>query len=176
MANAIVARIEELGGWTDRLSLKRHDFLIRPGTVEKNIYYVEEGTLRVIMEDKGEEHTIRFGYKGTLFTALDSFISGKPTVYGIQAIKKSELLVMKKKDFLDIIAEDKALADVYRIQMEQLVLQQMERETDLLTASPQDRYDRVMKRSPHLFQEIPSKYIASYLRMTPETLSRLKKS
>jgi len=55
-------------------------------------------------------------------------------------------------------------------------LQQMERERDLLTSSPMERYLRVKDRSPQLFQEIPNKYIASYLRMTPETLSRLKKS
>ena len=52
----------------------------------------------------------------------------------------------------------------------------MERERDILTSSPLERYNRVLKRSPLLFQEIPNKYIADYLRMTPETLSRIKKS
>ena len=51
----------------------------------------------------------------------------------------------------------------------------LERETDLLIKSPQVRYEKVLKRSPQLFQEIPLTYIASYLRMTPETLSRLRK-
>lgn len=60
--------------------------------------------------------------------------------------------------------------------LEYLILQQMEREVDILLASPKERYERVLRRSPQLFQEIPHKYIASYLRMTPETLSRLKKS
>jgi len=60
--------------------------------------------------------------------------------------------------------------------LEQLTLQQLEREKDILTSSPLERYKRVLKRSPQLFQEIPNKYIADYLRMTPETLSRIKKS
>ena len=64
----------------------------------------------------------------------------------------------------------------WQLMLEQLVLQQMERERDILTVSPLERYKRVLKRSPQLFQEIPHKYIASYLRMTPETLSRIKKS
>jgi CRP/FNR family transcriptional regulator, anaerobic regulatory protein len=55
-----------------------------------------------------------------------------------------------------------------------LVVQQMQRELDLLTASPIERYRRVIARSPQLFQEVPLKYIADYLRMTPETLSRLR--
>ncbi len=51
-----------------------------------------------------------------------------------------------------------------------------EREIDLLTQSPQERIERIRKRSPQVFQEIPHKYIASYLRMSPETLSRLLNS
>ena len=60
--------------------------------------------------------------------------------------------------------------------LEAFVIQQMDRETDLLTKSPEERFKRVLNRSPQLFQEIPHKYIASYLRMSPETLSRIKKS
>jgi len=60
--------------------------------------------------------------------------------------------------------------------LNQLIYQQIEREQDLLITSPIERYKRVLQRSPLLFQEIPNKYIASYLRMTPETLSRIKKS
>jgi hypothetical protein len=58
--------------------------------------------------------------------------------------------------------------------LEDLVLQQLEREKDLLINAPAERYERVLKRSPKLFQEVPNKYIANYLRMSPETLSRLK--
>jgi len=60
--------------------------------------------------------------------------------------------------------------------LENLVIQQMEREIDILTNSPKERYQRVLKRSPQLFQEIPNRHIANYLRMSAETLSRLKKS
>ena len=66
--------------------------------------------------------------------------------------------------------------DLWKKLLEAFVIQQMERETDLLTTSPEARYQRILKRSPQVFQEIPHKYIASYLRMSPETLSRLKKS
>ena len=60
--------------------------------------------------------------------------------------------------------------------LENLVCQLLEREIDILTTSPIERYRRVLKRSPTLFQEIPHKHIANYLRMSAETLSRLKKS
>jgi len=62
----------------------------------------------------------------------------------------------------------------WRILQEKALLGKIERETELLTFTPEQRVNRLLQRSPHLFQFIPRKYIASYLRMTPETLSRLK--
>ncbi|MCY7291948.1 MAG: Crp/Fnr family transcriptional regulator, partial [Ferruginibacter sp.] len=64
----------------------------------------------------------------------------------------------------------------YLFLMENLVTQQIDREIDLLITSPAERLKRVLARSPNLFQEIPLKYIASYLRMKPETLSRIRNS
>ncbi len=150
--------------------------MIAKGAIERNVYFVKSGTIRAYMQDGQEEHTIRFGYAGSIFTALDSLLSGKPTQYSIQAIKASELLAISKEGFFDFINSDPKFQKLYQTMLEQFVVQQMEREEDLLTTSPAERYNRVLKRSPHLFQEVPNKYIASYLRMTPETLSRLKKS
>ena len=161
---------------SQEVTLARNDYLIEAGAIEKSIYYVVSGTLRVFMTDEPEEHTIRFAYPATLFMALDSFLSGKPTRYSIQAIKRCQLLAMPKAVFYEILNTEPKYRTLYLTLLEQFVLQQMEREEDLLTTSPAERYQRVLKRSPHLFQEVPNKYIASYLRMTPETLSRLKKS
>lgn len=77
---------------------------------------------------------------------------------------------------MDFIFSSQENIKMWQLILESFVLQQMERERDILTSSPMERYSRVLKRSPQLFQEIPNKYIASYLRMTPETLSRIKKS
>lgn len=174
--NPLIRLITESGGQFDKQVLNRNDYLITKGKTERNIYYVESGTLRVFLTDHAEEHTIRFGYPGTLFTALDSFLTGEPTQYNIQALKKCDLLVMRKSSFMELVGDNAKLAGFYYKMLEQLIVQQMERETDLLTVSPGERYRRVLARSPHLFQHVPHKYIASYLRMTPETLSRLKKS
>ena len=158
--------------WTKSIELKRNNFLKVKGSTDTNIYFVETGSLRIFMEDEFEEHTIRFAYPGSFFAALDSFISGKPSPFFIQALKKCQLLVLSKSIFLDFIQRDSERTRIWQQMMEQLILQQMEREIDILTHSPMERYQRVLARSPHLFQEIPAKYIASYLRMTPETLSR----
>jgi len=161
--------------WETR-KLKRNEFLKTSGTIDTNVYFVEEGSVRIFIEDEDEERIIRFGYKDNIIVSLDSFLSGKPSEFYIQAIKASTVKVASKNDFYEFINSSNENLKLWNSILEDLVLQQMEREKDLLYSSPKVRYERVLKRSPKLFQEIPNKYIANYLRMSPETLSRLKKS
>jgi CRP-like cAMP-binding protein len=173
---ALKEKIDGQGLWSGVRVVKRNDFLVRAGAVDSHIYFIEEGTLRVFITDKDDEQVIRFGYKNSIITALDSFLTGNPTSFYLQAIKKCKVRAVEKKAFEDLLLKSAESTKLYLVILEQLVIQQMEREVDILTTSPVDRYKRVLARSPHLFQEIPNKYIASYLRMTPETLSRLKKT
>jgi CRP-like cAMP-binding protein len=157
------------------ITIERKEFLKVKGSIDTNIYYVESGSLRVFILNEYEEQTIRFGYKENLIVSLDSFLTGNPSDFFIQAIKKTELKVITKKQIDEFLTADKNKILWTKI-LESLILQQMEREIDILTNSPKERYERVLKRSPQLFQEIPNKHIANYLRMSAETLSRLKKS
>lgn len=172
----LVEKLNENNLWTGSLSLKRNEYLSVKGSKENNLYFVEEGSLRIFMIDELEEHTIRFGYKNSIITALDSFINEKPSNFYIQAIRKSELKYIDKKSYMEFLNNDIENIRLWHSILEGMILQLMEREVDILTSSPQERYRRVFERSPQLFQEIPNKYIAAYLRMTPETLSRIKKS
>lgn len=161
--------------WEQEIDLKRNEFITVPGDVNTNMYFVVEGSLRVFVESDVEEHTIRFGYKNSFITALDSFLKDIPTVFYIQAIKKCTLKVISKENYLKCINASKENQQIWQTLLQEFVYQQIERENDLIINSPQKRFERVFKRSPQLFQEIPQKYIASYLRMTPETLSRIIK-
>ncbi len=156
--------------------LKRNEFLTRKGSVERNMYIVESGSLRIFVRNNSGEITLRFGYKGSWMTSFPSFLTGKPSGFYIQAIKKSKLLVIQKKDFNHFIRSSRENSELWIKMLEEFAVQQLDREIDVLTRSPLERYKRLLERSPAVFQEIPNKYIASYLRMSPETLSRLKKS
>lgn len=158
------------------LTLERNEFLKTEGSIDTNIYFIEEGSLRVFVVDQEEERTIRFGYQNNILVSLDSFLTEKSSEFVIQAIKKTRVKVISKKGFMDFIYRDEHTMRLWVKILEDLVIQQIEREKDLLIASPKERYERVLRRSPALFQQIPNRHIANYLRMTPETLSRLKKS
>ncbi len=158
------------------LQLKRNQILATPGQVHTDIYFVKSGALRIYHQTAAAENTIRFGYEGSLFAMLDSFLTGRPSVYTVQAIRACELLIMKKADFDAFINSNSTNLQLWNQILGYTIASLLERETDLLAATPRERYQRVLLRSPRLFQQIPHRHIASYLRMAPETLSRLKKS
>ena len=107
---------------------------------------------------------------------MDSFLTEQASDFFIQALKKTVIHRISKNKFVEFINENEKNKRIWISILERLILQQLEREIDLLTTSPKERYNRILKRSPSLFQKISNKQIANYLRMTPETLSRLKKA
>ncbi len=175
-ASDIISLIQNNNLIERTIVVERNDFLKTAGNVDTNIYFIQEGSLRVFVYDGDEERTIRFGYKNNILVSLDSYLIEKPSEFIIQAIKKSTVYVIPKTAFTQFIQQDENHLRLWISIMEDLVIQQIEREKDLLTSSPKERFERVLRRSPQLFQEIPNRHIANYLRMTPETLSRLKKS
>ena len=172
----LINTIESNNLWDNDIEISRNEYLKVKGSADTNLYFIKNGSLRIFVIDDFEEQTIRFGYKNNFIVSLDSFLTERPSEFYIQAIKKTNLKVLTKTTFKNLMNSNSNLQSIWTTFLEQLILQQIEREKDLLTSSPLERYKRVLKRSPQLFQEIPSKYIADYLRMTPETLSRIKKS
>lgn len=154
---------------------KRNEFLKVGGTVDTNVYYVVSGSIRVFYLNEGIEQTLRFGYQKNIIASLDSFFTGQPSDLFIQALKKSVVKIISRQQIEAFLITDSNRVFWQKV-LENRAVEQVEREIDLLTDSPQKRYQRVMNRSPQLFQEIPKKHIANYLRMSPETFSRLKKS
>lgn len=163
--------LQEFEEVEEQLHCDSGEFLVREGEREDFVYQLLSGSVRIFLLTESDEHTIRFGYAGSVINSLASFLSGKPSEFFIEAVKKT---VYKRlsRERLELLVAQQPLA--YARFLEQVLVQQVDRERDLLTVSPAERLERVLQRSPNLFQEIPLKYIASYLRMTPETLSRVR--
>jgi CRP-like cAMP-binding protein len=177
MANLLeklYTHLNEANLWHDRFTIKRGEHLHMEGKTDTNIYYVEEGTLRSYVIVNDEEQCIRFGYAGDFIGAMDSYINHRPTTFNTQALRKCTVRVLRQSDFQGMMVSSPALAELWQSIMSWMIVGQLEREIDLLTNSPEERYLRVLNRGERVFQEIPAKYIANYLRMTPETLSRVR--
>lgn len=156
--------------------IQKGEFLIKEGDIENNLYYIESGAVRVFYLSEFEEHIVRFGYEGSIINSLSSFIKEAPSEFYIEAIRKTSLKLISRSELISLRNESEENLRQYIILLESLVTQQIDREIDLLITSPSQRLKRVLERSPNLFQHVPLKYIATYLRMKPETLSRIRNS
>ncbi len=151
---------------------KKGDILTAEGQIENNLYFIEDGAVKVYYQSELGENIIRLGYNGSILNSLSSFFNRQPSELFIEAIRETKVKILKRSVIIDIKANSLGYSEF----LENVLIQQLEREIDLLHDSPSQRLERVLKRSPHLFQFIPLKYIASYLRMSPETLSRIRNS
>ncbi len=165
--------ITEKNLWEKPLLLKKNEFLVNEGDISEDLFFVKLGALIVGVEIEEKQQIIRLCYKNSLFSSIDSFLTKEPTIYSIKAIKESEVLKVNRNKIQLIFDE---YPEIFQELLVELIRQQSDRELDLLHSSAAARFDRLLKRSPQVFQEIPHKYIASYLRISAETLSRLLKS
>ena len=155
-------------------TIPKNAFLLREGQTERHLYLIESGLLRAYRLTATEEQTIRFGYAGSLINSLRSYLTGQPSELYLEALRKTTIRALPREKLDALIHQSPENMAGYTALLEAQLTQQIEREYDLLTPSPTERLARVLARSPQLFQEAPLKYIASYLRMTPETLSRVR--
>ena len=161
--------------WNRKQTFNRGQFIVRAGEVETQLHFVLEGTQTIHYLDNGKEVCVGFGYPGTILIAYPSFITGKPSDFYLQAIKKTEVLSLNYSDWKTLLETVPKFKDVWFNLTEQALIGMMAREVELHLSSNAERYERLLKRSPKLLQLIPQRYVASYLKMEPETLSRLKK-
>lgn len=156
-----------------KLDLKKNDFLIRAGEVEKHIYYIVNGAVRAFSIIEENEKTIRFGYSNSIINSLSSYLTKKPSELYIQALRKTTVLQCSKVSFENYIYATRERLFAYNLILNESIVGLIEREVDLMHTNPTNRIKRLQERSPQLFQEVPHKYIAAYLKMSPETLSRI---
>jgi CRP/FNR family transcriptional regulator, anaerobic regulatory protein len=169
--DTLLAHLPQMG---KAKTFAKGEMLLREGEVEKHLYYVQDGAVRIFLLTALEEQTIRFGYQGSFINSLSSFISGNPSEFYIETLRKTTVWVLPKTAVVALVQSNPQYQQQYSQFLELLITKLVEREIDLLTASPAERLQRVLQRSPNLFQQVPLRYIANYLRMTPETLSRVR--
>lgn len=153
---------------------KKKDVLTVANTVENKIYFILEGVFRLFIELPEKEVTIDFGFPLKFLSSYSSFLTQTPSVACIQSLTKSKVIYISRDDLNEIYQNTKAGESIGRIFAEDFFLYKSKRELSFMKDSPTERYLNLIKEQQQLIKEIPQKYLASYIGITPQALSRIR--
>ena len=158
------------------MKFAKGEMILKEGEVCKYIYYIEHGLTRQFYFKNGKELTEHLGVDHTIFMCIESLFKEEPTHLQVQAIEPTLVFGLPKIKLEEVALHNVNIQILYRkILEESLIISQIH--ADLLRfESAQNRYKRMCKMSPQVVLRAPLVYIASYLQMTPETLSRVRSS
>lgn len=154
---------------------KQRSFLVEGGEVAKYFYFSLSGVQAgYLINKKGEKMIFGFSYKGSPSGIYDSFISQSPSNYFMESLTDSRLIAISKEKYDELFLRFPEFYQWRTHFMESILFGRGTREVEMLTLSAKERFDAFIKRCPPELLQIPQKYLASYLNMTPETFSRLR--
>ena len=156
--------------------LKKNEFFVQEGDIAQYIAFTQNGYLRVYYNHDGDEITRDITPLHSFATALPSFISQTPSFEIIQAITDCELLVIHRDKLEKLYNSYINWQKVGRRVMEEMFVDTQYRIYAFITQTAETRYKEMMKKFPDIFLYVPLQYIASYLGITSQSLSRLRKS
>lgn len=154
----------------------KKSILTRLGQIERRIYFFSDGVARAWFECDGEDRTAAFIYRGFWGTSFESFLAEKESPYEIEVLADAQVLWISRDRLNELLELSPVFSSYYRKIMEQAIVGMQFRERELLSSDAKSRFERFMQQSAFLLRVVPQKQLASYLNMTPETFSRLRRS
>ncbi len=145
--------------------------------IENHISFIESGVVRLYIPKENPEKEITFGFsfKDQFISAYDSFLTQKPSAYQLQALTETTLLSITYNDLQEVYKTTQIGNLIGRLTAERLFLIKSKREQNLLNLTAEERYLKLFKERPELLKVIPLKYISSYIGVTAQALSRIRK-
>nr|WP_299385651.1 Crp/Fnr family transcriptional regulator [Allomuricauda sp.] len=160
--------------------LKQRDFgkkqlVLAANSVESHLSFISEGAVRLYIPKEDDELTFGFVFAGSFVSAYDSFLTQKPSPYAIATLTKSVLWQISHSDLEKVYNTTEIGNFIGRKASEELFLKKSKRELSLLNETAEERYLKLFEERPELIREIPLKYLASYIGVTPQALSRIRR-
>lgn len=157
------------------ISVPARTVLLKEGDVARKLYFVKEGCLRACFNHHGREITFQFFLENEFVASIESFRTGQPSPISIKSIEPSTVIVLQKKGF-DLLLKD--FPEIKDLLLE-TALRRFAHYARLFLSyirdTPKQRYAALLKDNPEIIRRIPQHFIASYLGITPVSLSRIRK-
>ncbi|MBS1605520.1 MAG: Crp/Fnr family transcriptional regulator [Bacteroidetes bacterium] len=153
---------------------EKNELILRPGTNCPYVWFISRGLVELYHVVGGKHRVNDLVAENNFFSDLNSFLLQVRSNLGIKALEETETLRIKYSDVQYIYANTKEADRIGRLLAERLLVAQSQRINELTLLSPEQRYRQFLARSPQLVLRVPQYKIASYLSLTPETLSRIR--
>lgn len=156
--------------------IPRKFFFLKAGQVAKYKAYINKGSVRNFTTDeKGGEHILYFSFEDWWVGDLESFYNQQPATINVQAMEDCEILCLPKTDLERLETQIPKLKQLFDEKEKKSLFSHIQRLQEVKTLSAEDRYLNLINKYPEIFQRIPLQYIAMYLDIEPQSLSRMRK-
>jgi len=165
---------EELQASFEEHKIPAKTTLLREGDISQNIHYIKKGCLRMSFNDDGKDITFQFFFENQAVASIDSFLNKESSLFSIESIEPSTIYYISKKDFDRLMNQYPELHEfsqkyiIQRLRVYSLLF------LSRIKDSPRKRYEDLLHNHPEILQRVPQHYIASYLGITPVSLSRIR--
>ena len=154
--------------------ISKNDYLWKYGDVCKHLVFINSGLIRVYKDTETKEIITHFYFENNLFYDDYSFVSLKPCMVSYQALEDTKLIIISRDAINLMYDKYKSFERLGRLIIEQSHIQYISEQENIKNMSSKQKYEKLISEHPKILKRVPLKYIASYLNMTPEYLSKLR--
>ncbi|MEO6177147.1 MAG: Crp/Fnr family transcriptional regulator [Flavobacterium circumlabens] len=156
--------------------LRRNQYLLQEGDIWRYNAFITKGCLRTYsVDDRSMEHVLNFAIENYWIGDRESLLNGTPSRFNIDAIEDSTLLLISKENFAGLMKSIPQFQDLVNLIIERSFVAIQDRINNSISLNAEEKYIRFIEKQPQIALRVPQHMIASYLGMTPETLSRIRK-
>jgi CRP-like cAMP-binding protein len=167
---------EQIKAYLTPKKLRKRQYLLQEGDVCRSIAFVEKGALRAYTVDENmDEHIIQFALEGWTISDLFSYLTAEPATYNIDALEDAELVLITRSAHEELLKTQPKYETYIRLLITGAYIALQRRLTSNISLSAEERYTHFTETYPDIAQRVPQHMIASYMGLTPETLSRVRK-
>ena len=155
----------------EEITIPSKTVLLNEGEISQRIFFVKQGALRLWANHQGEDITFRFCFENE---AASSFLGSEPSIFTIESVENSTIMIMKIKDFMILLDEMPEYKDAFINILIQRLNDYGKLFLSRITKKPEERYLELINNNPEILLRVPQHYIATYLGITPVSLSRIR--
>jgi CRP-like cAMP-binding protein len=165
---------EHFGHLFERSEIPARTMLLWEGEVSQKVYFIEKGCLRLWLNHNGKDITLQFFFEGEGAYAVESFKMNTPGIFNLESIEPCLIWTISKENLQIIAARSSQVQEKIDAHTFQQLLNYQHLFVSRIKHNPQKRYEELLKQHPRIIQRVPVHYIASYLGITPVSLSRIR--